>query len=63
MNTTAKSQILAKADDLVRLAQECYAQAVAAVSRDVKDELVKMGNEYVENAQRLKRNQPGPKHE
>jgi hypothetical protein len=45
------------ADDLLKLAQDCYAQARVTTNPDIKAELVRMGDQYLESADAMQRGQ------
>jgi predicted HD phosphohydrolase len=44
---------MAKVDDLLKLAQDCYAQARATLHLSTKRHLVQMGDEYQKQADEL----------
>jgi hypothetical protein len=45
------------ADDLLKLAQDCFAQARVITNPDTKAELVRMGDQYLESADAMQRGQ------
>jgi hypothetical protein len=49
---------MAHADEILKLARDCFAQARAAASAAAKAELLRMGDEYMKVFESMQRNRP-----